>query len=181
MAHGLSELERVVEARIIEAAWTLRRLPDHERRFQGAPRGGSPAYVHTPAEIFAAAVANEGQWDQIEVRPARPSSGEIDRWFEALHWLSWLDRRHAGVLFHAASQRRGESGGRVSWARVSAASGVYMSRWTMQRMYSSALADIAARLAAGALLQKTTCTLMQQSATSSIHGARVARRAVGNA
>lgn len=104
----------VVEARLVEATWTLYRLPGEQR-----PRGVFwPDYPEERRDRWGRAVENEGRWDHIRVRPAVPSSREIDRMLPTLDWLNSLPRDQARIVFAAAMSKRGEARRNVSWRRV---------------------------------------------------------------
>lgn len=103
-----------VEARLVEATWTLFRMPGDQR-----PRGVFwPEYPEERRDRWGRAVENEGRWDHIRIRPAVPSSREIDRMLPTLDWLNTLPRDQARVVFAAALSKRGEVKRNVSWRRV---------------------------------------------------------------
>lgn len=103
-----------VEARLVEATWVLFRLPGDRR-----PSGVCwPEYPEERRDRWGRAVENEGRWEHIRIRPAIPSSREIDRMLPTLDWLSSLPRDQARIVFAAAMSKRGEAKRNVSWRRV---------------------------------------------------------------
>lgn len=105
-----------VESRIVQAMWTLSRLPDPDNRFNGS--GGWPQYIQDPNDRFANAVANGGKWDDIRPRPPLPSSRAIDAMDEPLDWLKLLPSTQARIVAVAAGTKRGDVFRNVSWSRV---------------------------------------------------------------
>jgi len=125
----------LVEARLIAATWTLRRLPDRERGFQRM-RGSLWPEMQADGATYAA----EGLTNfQARLR-ARPTAAEIDAMQPTLDLLLLLpdveDRR---IVYFACHHQDGEAGGRIPWARVRRASGLNLSRWTFKRRYEAAL------------------------------------------
>ncbi len=108
-ARGLAEpgpREAVWEL-LVEAAETLARLPDRERRWlTSGTRSSHPDVVHDLVEVFAAAVGRGG-WDRTRVRPAPPSPGAISRLDRVLTWPAALTGRQRArdlrVLFALAA------------------------------------------------------------------------------
>ncbi len=142
----IDRLMRVVEQRIVEAAWTLARLPGgdsfHSRRC-------GVAYIHDPADRFANAVLNGGAWDEAAPRPPRPTPREIDAYERPLEWLTLLERSHAKLLSTAATTKRGDPSRNVNWDRVRRALPEThgLSVRTLQRRYESGLRTIAGGMA----------------------------------
>jgi len=137
---GPEVLTRRIEERLVEAAWTLARLPDRERAWiYGQTRHGMD-YV------------NERSDDEDAVprpmRPAAPSPGAISRWSEALDWLRCLSPEQARLVFGAVLSRRGDMARRISWEKVRRLSGLQVSRQRLSVLYDRALGDIAAELQA---------------------------------
>lgn len=132
------DIQPRLEARLVAACWTLRRLPDREAGFlrlrgslwpETAPDSGS--YADSGLTTIAAR------------RQARPSALEIDQMQPTLDFLLLLpdidDRRH---LFWACWHQDGEWGGRIPWAKVRRSLGQAhggASRWTLKRRYGNAL------------------------------------------
>lgn len=130
----------LLEARLIAATWTLRRLPDRERGFQ---RMRGSLWPETVAD--GGTYAAEGLTSFQARMRARPTAGEIDAMQPTLDLLLLLpdveDRR---IVFFACHHQDGEVGGRIPWARVRRASGLTLSRWTFKRRYEAALRWLAA-------------------------------------
>lgn len=93
---------------MMEAAATLRRLPDREIGWlKAAERSNMPEYLHEREEIFAAAVARGGQYEAPKVRMGPPDAAAIDRMDAMLAMLNVITgrdrRREIGVVFALAS------------------------------------------------------------------------------
>jgi len=114
-----------VEARIEEAADTLRRLP--EERVQGFVSTWPPV-VRDFWDAFG--------WEETRVRRGPPQAGAIDRMDEALRWLSWLEPDDARIVWLRACG--------VHWKLITWRFGI--SRTTAWRNWAAALLSIAARL-----------------------------------
>jgi hypothetical protein len=125
----------LVEARLVAATWTLRRLPDRERGFQRM-RGSLWPETLADGSTYAA----EGLTSFQARLKARPTAAEIDAMQPTLDLLLLLpdveDRR---IVFFACHHQDGETGGRIPWARVRRTSGLGLSRWTFKRRYEAAL------------------------------------------
>lgn len=92
---------------LVEAADTLKRLPDHELRwFRQGERSNWPQIVRQFADEFATAVARGGAWDEVRVSLGPPTAGAISRLDEVMTWLGHAagknPRRDVGVLFATA-------------------------------------------------------------------------------
>lgn len=149
---SIAALAYTVESRIVEAAWTLARLPDRERAWiYGQQRHGLD-YLQDASERWANAVdpvkGTPVGFGEMPVRPGPPTAKEISRWVEALSWLSMVKRDHARVVFGAAASRRGDMDRRVSWRAARAMSGLEVSRQRLATIYDQSIADIAAELVA---------------------------------
>lgn len=138
-----------VEARIVEALWTLSRLPQG-RGPEGPSRHGID-YFQEHHEAFANAVSAGGQWEQETPRPSPPTSREIDAYVEPLEWLTTrrlLPPDRARLVWVAASLKRGDVLRNVAWARVvmavPALSGCSVR--TLQRRYEDGIRAIVAEL-----------------------------------
>lgn len=137
----------VVEARLVCAAWTLRRLPDRERGFL---RSRGSYWPDTMADGGTYAGAGLTSF-QARFR-ARIQADEIDAMQPTLDLLLLLpDREDREILFFGAWHQDGETGGRIPWAKVrrslSGKKNGNLSRWTLKRRYSSALSWLAALIA----------------------------------
>lgn len=107
-----------VEARLVEALWTLARLP--MGRGPAGPRQHGLDYIQDQAQLFANAVAAGGKWEQPAMRPPRPSAKAIDAMHEPLSWITteFLPRDRCMLLMVAASLKRGDVARNVNWSRV---------------------------------------------------------------
>jgi hypothetical protein len=107
-----------VEARLVEALWTLARLP--MGRGPAGPRQHGLDYIQDQAQLFANAVAAGGKWEQPAMRPPRPSAKAIDAMHEPLSWITtdFLPRDRCMLVMVAASLKRGDVARNVNWARV---------------------------------------------------------------
>lgn len=131
---ALEGLSRHCEQRLIDAVWTLRRLPDREAGFLYCRQAlwpdmppGDNALV-TPREQFSHMLAR---------KKVRPDPRQIDNMQPALDLLRVLpdivDRR---ILFWGAWHQDGEVQSRIPWAKVRHSLGVDLSRWTLKRRYT---------------------------------------------
>lgn len=140
-AHEVSPWDRhQVQAYLTEAAWTLSRLPDHERRhvFSGsksqlARLDMSPDYAPTKTEV-------------------RPNAKQIDRYLPVLEWLEWLpDLFDRKLVFCVVASFGGEPIGeneRIGWTRLKERHRWTVGRHTLLRHYNAALDLIAGVLTA---------------------------------
>ena len=79
---------------LIEAADTLKRLPNQERRWlRSGTYSGHPEVLRELSDAFAAAVA-QGGWGATRVRPGPPSAGAITRLDEVLTWPGAIQSRN---------------------------------------------------------------------------------------
>jgi hypothetical protein len=129
----------VVERQLVEALWTLARLPD--RNPFGNGRCGIE-YVQERGD-YRAEDATGGKWD-----PSRPSPRAIDAMHEPLEWLTWLKPDHAKLVSVAAATKRGSSDRNISWARVRAAypPAHSLSIPTLHRRYADGIRAIVSEL-----------------------------------
>lgn len=104
-----------VETRLVEALWTLARLPG-DRGIGYASRNGV-GYLDERADLYANAVANGG-WLTTAPRPAPPSSKAIDAMYEPLEWLQLLDRKTARFVTVVAQSKKGDAAANIPWSRV---------------------------------------------------------------
>lgn len=104
-----------VETKLIEAFWTLARLP--------CERGNGFASIHgidylmDRTDKWAAAVAG-GRWLTEPCRPSPPSAAAIDAMEEPLTWLSSLSREQAKIVAAGAQAKRGDIERRISWGLI---------------------------------------------------------------
>lgn len=140
----------VVEARLVSAAWTLRRLPDRERGFLRARQSYWPEMMADGGTYVGAGLTSF----QARFR-ARIQADEIDTMQPTLDLLLLLpDKEDREILFFGAWHQDGETGGRIPWAKVrrSLPTGRpgktgNLSRWTLKRRYTGALSWLAALIA----------------------------------
>jgi hypothetical protein len=104
-----------VEQRIVEALWTLARLPN-DRGIGFAQRNGI-GYMDERSDLYANAVANGG-WLTTAPRPAPPSAKAIDAMHEPLDWLRFVDREAARILTISAQYKRGDMARNIGWTRL---------------------------------------------------------------
>lgn len=134
-----------VEQRLVEALWTLARLPN-ERGIGFARRNGLD-YTMEKEDKWGAAVAGGG-WLSQEPRPAPPSAHAIDAMHEPLDWLRYLDRERARILTLGAQYKRGDLARNIGWSRIRERNKElrdYSARY-LARQYHSALRTIVAEL-----------------------------------
>lgn len=133
-----------VEQRIVEALWTLARLPN-DRGIGFASRNGV-GYLDERADLYANAVA-AGGWLTTAPRPAPPSAKAIDAMHEPLEWMRQLERSTAKLLTEGAMSRRGDMANPVRWSRIRKKLEMeHLSIRTVQRRYEQALRDIVSQL-----------------------------------
>lgn len=139
-----------VEARLVEALWTLARLPGGG---SGSGRCGIE-YFHDAAERWASAV--EKGWQQPMPRPARPSPRAIDAMHEPLEWLALLPKPQAMLVSVAAGTKRGDVERNISWRRVrsSLIETQTYSIGHLQHRYKAGIREIVARLTERAMLNR---------------------------
>lgn len=153
-AEWLRRIMRAVEARIVEAIWTLIRLPTS--RGPGWAQRHGVDYLVEFSEAYGNAVANDGKWEAPPLHPPLPSAKAIDAMWEPLEWLrsrdagGFLDMERCRLLWAAAATKRGEIDRNVAWRvvvelvpdlRVLAVR-------TLQRRYEDGLRAIVAELLA---------------------------------
>lgn len=93
---------------LIEAADTLKRLPDRERRWlRSGTHSSWPGTVREYGEVFAAAVARGGRWEALSPGLSPPSPEAIARLEITIEWLGHAGgrspRRDTGVMFALAA------------------------------------------------------------------------------
>lgn len=120
LAHGLAlaeangrdqpTLEDAIWELLIEAAETLKRLPDRDRAFlaQGT-RSAWPETVSRAVDAFATAVAKGGRWEQPPRPASPPSAGAIDRLDDVMAWF-------AAVRDSGRGRRRAGAGKGAAWS-----------------------------------------------------------------
>lgn len=133
-----------VEQRIVEALWTLARLPN-DRGIGFATRNGI-GYLDERGDLYANAVA-AGGWLTVPPKPSPPSAKAIDAMHEPLEWLRQLDRSQAKLLSEGAMSRRGDMANPVRWSRIRKKLDMEgFTIRTLQRRYEQGLRDIVAHL-----------------------------------
>ena len=93
---------------MLEAADTLKRLPDGERRWlRSGTHSSWPGTLREHDEVFAAAVSQGGRWEPMSPGLSPSSSGAIARFEIVILWLSQITGRSArletGVVFGMAA------------------------------------------------------------------------------
>lgn len=138
-----------VETRLVEALWTLARLP-------GGGSGGSCgiAYIQDATDRWANAV--ERGWERAMPRPACPSGRAIDAMHEPLGWLALLPREQSMLVSVAGGTKRGDVDRNVSWGRVRSSLPQAASQTirTLQRRYEGGIREIVSRLTERAMKDK---------------------------
>ena len=119
---------KLVEARIEEAADTLRRLPEERMR---TARSAWPPIIRDFWEMYGT--------EPARLRLGPPSAAAIDRMDQALEWLRWLEADDARIVWLRACDVRWKA---ICW-RLGA------DRPSLWRRWVAALALIAARLNRG--------------------------------
>lgn len=141
--NALPDAMRVLEARLIRATWTLRRLPDKEKGYL-ASKG--------PAVVIDGEDDPEQTAFDARLR-ARISRVELDDYQEALDLLLVLpDTADRQLVFWTAWAQEGLAYQRIQWAQVARYIAKYSdgnryaaaSRWTLKRNYERSLEFIAA-------------------------------------
>lgn len=136
-----------VEARLVEAIWTLARLPDREKGWLHQTRHGLD-YIEENRDRWANAVnpapGKAVGFDPVPMRPAPPTARAIDRMYAPLTWLQQLDRRTALVVYWACASMRGDSTANISWDRVKSVTGVQVTRQRLAQIYAAGLRTIVA-------------------------------------
>lgn len=128
-----------VEIALVEATWTLRRLPDPERAVLYRSNTFWPDHQYE----YAGSGDPDGLYRNEPSKFSRPTGAEIDAMQPALDLLQAIpDLQDRRLTFWAAWHQCGEPGGRIPWARVRRALGVSLSRWTLKRRYVEALDKI---------------------------------------
>lgn len=117
---------RLVETRLIEAADTLRRLPER----------GANGFGSTWPPVDEDCCCADSKSARTKARSAPPNAGAIDRMDEALLWLGRLDRRDQQIVWRRACG--------CHWKII--ASEHAIERTTAWRHWTGALIDIAAKL-----------------------------------
>lgn len=142
----LCMLVEKIETRLVEATWTLRRLPDRERGLLSVrgmiwPDAPTAAGDYGPAPMSAMRAR----------RSARIDPKEIDRMQPTLDLLLLLpDLNDRKLLFWAAWHQDGEQQARLPWAKVRRSTASDQSRWTLKRRYENGLKWLASIILAQA-------------------------------
>jgi len=133
-------LAALIEARLVAATWTLRRMPDRERGFLNM-RGSLWPETHGEKGCYPT-----GDLTPFNVRRrAVMSPKEIDQMQPALDLLLLLpDIRDRQIVFWAAWHQNGEVQVRIPWTKVRRSLVSNASRWTLKRHYEGGLAWLAA-------------------------------------
>jgi hypothetical protein len=125
VVHEICWTPRLVESQLVEAADTLRRLPERfgNRYFSTWP----PINERCRADCMPA---------RTKMWSSPPSAAAIDRMDAALLWLRWLDRREQQIVWQRADG--------CPWKIIAASQAI--DRTTAWRHWTSALIDIGATL-----------------------------------
>jgi hypothetical protein len=130
-----------IEQRIVEALWTLARLPN-DRGIGFAQRNGV-GYFHDYADKVEQAKA--AGWLTTPPKPSPPDARAIDAMTEPLEWLRLLERGNAKLLSEGAMSRRGDMANPVRWSRIRKSLEMeHLTIRTLQRRYEQALRDLIA-------------------------------------
>lgn len=128
-------LTQRVETRLVEATWTLRRMPDREKNF-----------LHMRTMMWPDTVAEAGTYAPQDItalqarRNVRLSPQEIDQMQPALDLLQLLpDPADRKLLFWASWHQDGEVQVKLPWVKVRRSMECDLSRWTMKRRYQNGL------------------------------------------
>lgn len=134
-----------VEARIVEALWTLARLPEGRR--PDGPNKHGVEYLQDRMDRWGAAVSEKG-FETPPPRPPLPSARAIDAMYEPLEWLSLVPKDSGKLITVAAATKRGDAERKVSWGRVTLMIPEITgcSVRTLQRRYESGIRAIVAEL-----------------------------------
>ncbi len=142
----VGDLMDKVETRLVEATWTLRRLPDRERGFL-TMRGMIWPDAPTHAGDYGARPMSAMQ----ARRAARIDPKEIDRMQPALDLLQLLpDMGDRHLLFWAAWHQDGQRQAKLPWMKVRRCLQTDQSRWTLKRRYENGLKWLASIILAQA-------------------------------
>lgn len=134
------DLAVIVEARLVSAAWTLRRMPDKERGFLRLRSAVWPDMAPDAARYPAAPMSHFNARRRMRISPQ-----EIDQMQPALDLLTLLpDVLDRQILFWTAWHQDGEVQTRIPWAKVRRSLDVTASRWTLKRRYQARLEWLAA-------------------------------------
>ncbi len=129
-------LYAVVETRMVEAAWTLRRLPDREASFIYAKQVMWPDVKPDGIDNIPEPLTTLQARKRVRLTPKA-----IDRMQPTLDLLHLLpDQDDRRILFWGAWHQDGEVQSRIPWAKVRRSMRVGLSRWTLKRRYSDSIA-----------------------------------------
>lgn len=130
----------VIEEKLVNATWVLRRMPDRERGFLKMRGALWPEMQNEAGRYPRASMSSfEARWK------TRISAAEVDAMQPMLDLLLLLpDVSDRHLIFWAAWHQDGEVQTRVPWAKVRRSMGVNLSRWTFKRRYEAALTWLAA-------------------------------------
>lgn len=141
-----------IEQRLVEALWTLARLPG-DRGIGYAKRNGL-GYFHEYADKVEQAKA--AGWLTTAPMAAPPDAKAIDAMHEPLDWLRYLDRERARILTLGAQYKRGDMARNIGWARIRERNPElkdYSARY-LARRYHEALRTLVAELTIARMGQK---------------------------
>ncbi len=132
---SLDALIDLVEARLVNATWTLRRLPDRDRgllsmRTMIWPDANASAGDYAPASLTSFQARKRARIDPKDIDQMQPT-------LDLLPLLPDVTDRQ--LLFWAAWHQGGERQAKLPWAKVRRSMGVSLSRWTLKRRYENGL------------------------------------------
>lgn len=130
-----------VETRLVNATWTLRRLPDRERGFMRMrtmmwPDAANDSGGYAPPAMTSLQARRNARIDPKDIDQMQPS-------LDLLALLPDLTDRQ--IVFWAAWHQDGERSAKIPWAKVRRSMGSDLSRWTLKRRFEAGL-DWLARL-----------------------------------
>jgi len=125
------------ETRLIEAAWTLRCLPDPDRKYRNGTRCNLPESVREAQISFG--------YDKPKDFKV-PSPAEISRYEETLDWLRIIPPvREQKFMFWAFESQRGKGKFRIQWVIPRNKSGIGGSNYHCKQLYRSWVQTMARR------------------------------------
>lgn len=131
----VQKLAAKLESHLVNATWTLRRLPDAERGF-----------LRLRTSLWPDTVSEQGNYGQQDLsymqarRRIRIAPEEIDRMQPTLDLLRFLpDLVDRQILFWAAWHQDGQLQAKIPWAKVRRSMDCSLSRWTLKRRNENGL------------------------------------------
>ena len=141
-AQDTDSVSAMLETRLVEATWTLRRLPDREAGFLYS-RGVLWPAMDIPADTEEEDTkkAKDILTGLIECRKRTGLSPKaIDRMQPMLDCLRLIpDLEDRRIVFWGCWHQDGAVQNRIPWAKVRRSLGQDMSRWTLKRRYQGGI------------------------------------------